>query len=266
MDQNPKSTVQSVAKTFAVLRAFDATLPELTVSEIAARAELDRGTAFRFVNTLCMLGYLAPVPQSRRYRLTLKCLELGYTALARADLVTLARPRLREMVPSIADAASLGMLDGTDVVYIERVQGPMPQLNLDRRTGSRTGAYAAAIGHVLLAWLPEHRQRHILENSHRVKVSDRTLTRVDELMARLALVRLRGYAVSDGENAYGLRTVAAPVFDVDGTPMAGVSLTIHAGRQTMEEFAECATPEVRAIGEELSRAVRLSSGSIRISG
>lgn len=262
---NPKNTVQSVAKVFAVLKAFDPSLPELTVTEIGQRAGLDRGTSFRLVTTLCQLGYLASVPQSRRYRLTLKCLELGYTALARADLNQLARQRLRELVPDVADAASLGMLDDTEVVYIERIQGHLPQLNLDRRVGSRTGAYAAALGHAMLAWLPVDRQRDIIERSHRIKVSDKTLIRVDDLMARLRQVREQGYALSDGENAYGLRTVAAPVLDVDRTPMAGISLTIHAGRMSMREFAARAVPQVCAVAEELSRAVHHSAGAIAIS-
>lgn len=265
MDVNPKNTVQSVAKVFAVLKAFDASLPELTITDVANRAGLDRGTSFRLVNTLCQLGYLAPVPQSRRYRLTLKCLELGYTSLARADLNVLARQRLSDLVPGVADAASLGMLDDTEVVYIERVQGNLAQLNLDRRVGSRTSAYAAALGHVMLAWLPVNEQRDVIERSNRVKVSEKTLTRVDELMVRLRQVHKQGYAISDGENAYGLRTVAAPVLDVDGKPIAGVSLTIRAERMSMREFATIAVPEVRAVGEELSTAIRQSSGAIAIS-
>lgn len=264
-DINPKNTVQSVAKVFAVLKAFDSSLPELSVSEIGTRAALDRGTTFRLVTTLCQLGYLAPVPQSRRYRLTLKCLELGYTALARADLNLIARQRLRDFVPGIADAASLGMLDDTEVVYVERIQGTLPQINLDRRVGSRTSAYAAALGHVILAWLPADRQRDIIERSNRVKVSEKTLTRVDELLQRLKQVRKQGYAVSDGENAYGLRTVAAPVFDVDGTPIAGVSFTIHANRQSMREFVATAMPAVCGVAEELTRAIRQTAGAIAIS-
>lgn len=264
-DISPKNTVQSVAKVFAVLKAFDSSLPELTVSELGARAGLDRGTTFRLVATLCQLGYVAPVPQSRRYRLTLKCLELGYTVLARADLNLLARQRLRDFVPGVADAASLGMLDDTEVVYIERIQGNLPQTNLDRRVGSRTGAYAAALGHAILAWLPLERQRDIIERSNRVKVSEKTLTRVDELLRRLQQVRKQGYAVSDGENAYGLRTVAAPVFDVDGSPLAGVSLTIHTDRQSMREFVASAGPRVCEVAEELTRAIHQTAGAIAIS-
>lgn len=265
MHDNPKNMVQSVAKVFGVLKAFDPSLPELTITEVGNRAGLDRGTSFRLVHTLCQLGYLAPVPHSRRYRMTLKCLELGYASLARSDLNNIARQRLRDLVPAVADAASLGMLDDTDVVYIERVQGALPQLNLDRRIGSRTSAYSAALGHAILAWLPVEQHRDIIVRSNRVKVSEKTLIGIEELMARLRKVRKQGYAVSDGENAYGLRTVAAPVLDLDGAPIAGVSLTIHAGRTSMTEFKQRALPEVLALADQLSRAVRLSFGAIAVS-
>ncbi|MDR3440999.1 IclR family transcriptional regulator [Telmatospirillum sp.] len=258
---NPKNVVNSVVKAFGVLRAFDADLPELTISEVAGRAEIDRGTAFRLVHTLCQLGYLAPVPRSRRYRLTLKCLELGYTPLARANLKVLTRPLLVELVPDVVDAASLGMLDGESVVYVERVQVGFPQ-TFDRRVGSRTGAYAAALGHVMLAYLPEDQQRSILSQSDLVKLSERTLTDVEQLIERFRLVRSQGYAVSDGENAYGLRTVAAPILDESGAPVAGISATIRAERMELDDFVTHVTPRVRAVADELAKAVALSFGTI----
>jgi len=261
VEDNPKNVVQSVGKVFAVLRAFDVTLPELTITEVAGRAGLDRGTSFRLVHTLCQLGYLAAVPHSRRYRLTLKCLELGYTPLARADLKVLARPLLAELVPDMVDAASLGMLDGADVVYVERVQANLP-MNLDRRTGSRTGAYSAALGHAMLAYLPLHEQQAVLERSNRIKVSEKTLTDVDAILERLGDVRQQGYAVSDGENAYGLRTVAAAILDGDGLPVGGVSATIHAQRMPLEPFVDLAAPAIRRIAAELTRAVQLSFGAV----
>ena len=61
---------------------------------------------------------------------------------------------MRELIPSVAEAASLGVLDGADVVYVERAQVDMGRHDLDRRVGSRTGAYATAMGHAILAWEP----------------------------------------------------------------------------------------------------------------
>lgn len=263
---NPKNLVQSAAKVFAVLKAFSPDLPELTLAEIAARAGTDRGTAFRLINTLLALGYLRAVPSSRRFRLTLKCLELGFSALAARGLPDHAAPLLRELVPEAGDAASLGAVEGGDVIYMARVQAGLERNGLVRHPGTRVGAYATALGHAVLAFLPEDEQVAQLAARERVKLSERTITDLDALLARLRLVRAQGYAVSDGENAYGLRTIAAPILDADGHPFAGVSLTIDASRAPLETFVAEGLPRLRAVVEELTGAIRLSFGAIAARG
>lgn len=186
-DVDSKNVVQSVAKAFAVLRAFDTATPELTISEVAERAALDRGTAFRLIHTLRQLGYLACVPRSTRFHLTLQCLELGYTALSQTHLTRHARPLLCALVPDVADAASLGILDGADVVYIERAQIEPARDGMDRRIGRRFSAYASALGQVMLAHLPRERQTEILTARERVKLSEHTLIDLDALLERLVL-------------------------------------------------------------------------------
>lgn len=264
--ENPKNLVQSVAKAFAVLKAFGPDRPELTLAEVAAQTGHDRGTAFRLVHTLVDLGYLRPIPDARRFRLTLKCLELGYAALSADDLPTHARPLLRELVPNLADAGSLGVLEKGEVIYLARVEVGLERHGVVRRPGTRIGAYATALGQAILAWLPREEQVAQLESVPRVKLSDRTLTDVDALLARLDEVRARGYAVSDGENAYGLRTVAAPVLDARGAPAAGVSLTIGSDRLSLPEFIGLTAPRVCALAEELGNGLRLSFGTIGAGG
>jgi IclR family pca regulon transcriptional regulator len=258
---NPKNVVNSVAKAFAVLQAFTPDQPALTISELAAASGLDRGTSFRLVHTLLALGYLAEAP-ARRFRLTLKCLELGFIALSSQDLWAHAQPLLQECVPAVADAASLGMIEGADVVYLARVDRGLARHNIDRRPGRRVRAYGAALGHAMLAWLPEPQQVAILDSAERLKLSDRTLTDLDALLARLREVKARGYAVSDGENAYGLRTVAVPVFDASQRPIAGVSLTVDAQRMSLERLVETAAPQALAIARTLAAAFRQSGGAI----
>ncbi|MBV9064246.1 MAG: IclR family transcriptional regulator [Methylobacteriaceae bacterium] len=259
-----RSVVQSVGKAFAVLKAFDSAFPELTASQVAERASLDRGTAFRLIKTMVELGYMRGVPGSKRYRLTLKCLELGFNALSSSDLSTHAEPLLREAVPDFADAGSLGVLERGEVVYLQRVQTGLDRHGFDRRPGSRTGAYAAALGHAILAYLPREEQVANLESIERVKVSERTLTALPDLLSRLQTVRGQGYAVSDGENAYGLRTVAAPILSPDSRPLAAVSLTVQSSRMPLPAFTDAAVPVVRRIASELADGVRLSRGAIGV--
>ncbi|TQF40720.1 IclR family transcriptional regulator [Bradyrhizobium sp. UNPF46] len=245
--KNPKNYVASVGKAFAVLQSFSSEAFELSLSEIAARADLDRGTAFRLIQTLVELGYLQAVPQSRRFRLGVACLDLGYTVLTRGSLRPMVEPLLRDLVPEVGDAASLGILDGGDVVYLARVGAGLDRHKMDRRPGTRIPAYSAALGHVMLAQLARDEQIARLESRPRVKLSERTLTDLDALLARLDLVKKKGYAVSDGENAYGLRTLATPIFDAQGVAIGGLSLTIDAVRMDMAAFRDQALPRLMQV-------------------
>ena len=260
--ENPKNLVQSAAKVFAVLKAFGPDLPELTVAEVAARAGTDRGTAFRLIHTLVSLGYLRGVPDSKRFRLTLKCLELGFAALSARGLPTHATPLLRELVPAAGDAASLGTVEEGDVVYITRIQAGLERHGVVRGPGTRVGAYATALGMVVLAYLPRSEQVAHLEHRERIKLSERTVTDLDALLERLTNIRALGYAVSDGENAYGLRTVALPILDPGGRPYAGISLTVESGRQGLDDFVTTGLPRLRAVADELTQALHLSLGAI----
>ena len=248
---NPKNYVASVGKAFAVLKSFTSEHFELTLSEVAARADLDRGTAFRLIQTLIELGYLQAVPQSRRFRLGVACLDLGYTVLSHGSLRTIVEPLLRDLVPEVGDAASLGILDGGDVIYLARVGAGLDRHKMDRRPGSRIPAYSAALGHAMLAHLARDEQILRLDARPRVKLSERTLTDLDALLDRLDLVKRKGHAVSDGENAYGLRTLATPILDAQGFVIAGLSVTVDAMRMDMPTFRDEALPRLMQVTSQV---------------
>ena len=257
--KNPKNYVASVGKAFAVLKSFTGEAFELTLSEIAARADLDRGTAFRLIQTLVELGYLQAVPQSRRFRLGVACLDLGYSVLSHGSLRPIVEPLLRGLVPDVGDAASLGILDGGDVVYLARIGAGLDRHKMDRRPGTRIPAYSAALGHVMLAHLARDEQIARLEARPRVKLSERTLTDLDALLARLDQVKKKGHAVSDGENAYGLRTLATPIFDAQGIVIGGLSVTIDATRMDMSAFRDEALPKLMQVTRQV-QDIAIKSG------
>ena len=184
-----KNSVQSLAKGFRVLEAFTAERIEMGLAEVARAANIDNATAFRFLNTLVQLGYVEKIAEAKRFRLTLKCLDLGFNAIARTDLRELARPLLRELVNDTIEAASIGVPDGADIVYVERVQAGLVRLGVDVRIGSRVPAYSTAVGQAILAHLPRETQVRLLEASPRRKLTPTTLTRLDALLTQLEQIR-----------------------------------------------------------------------------
>lgn len=255
-----KNIVKSVAKAFAVLQAFGPDTTEMVLADVARAAGLDNAGAFRLLNTLVMLGYVERVPDTRRFRLTFKCLELGFNAIARSDIRSLARPLLRAIVGERIEAASVGVLDGHEVVYIERIQAGLERLAVDIRVGNRVPAYSSAIGRAILSRMPIDAQRAILEANPPRRLTDRTIIDVDIILAQIAETSRLGYAFSDQETVTGLRVIAAPITDVDGVPVAAVSAAAPAfGRSEQEFLADARDLTVNA-AERLSEAVRAAGG------
>jgi IclR family pca regulon transcriptional regulator len=251
----------SLAKGFRVLEMFDEHDAELTLTEIAQRADLDAGTAYRLVQTLLMLGYLRQAPKTKRYCLGLKVLDLGFNAIARMDLTSSSRPILRSLVGQVAEAASIGVLEGADVVYIERVHAGLARLGVNVRIGSRIPAYCTALGHSILAHLPLRQRMEVLNMRERAKLTSRTPTSIPEIEERLERVRQLGYALSDQDTVSGLRVIAAPVLDPDGHPYGGVSVTAPSMACSLEEFVMTSSGPVMKAAEALGRILSIAGSS-----
>ncbi len=250
----------SLAKGFRVLETFDAREPELTLSQIAARAELDPGTAFRLVRTLVMLGYLQPA-EEKRYRLGLKVLDLGFHAFGKMELHSTARPILRGLVGPVNEAASIAVLDGPELVYIERLQLPLGRLGVTQRVGARVPAYCTAVGHAVLAWLPLEERIQILNGRERTKLTPSTPVSIPEIEARLQKVRECGYALSDQDTVLGVRVLAAPIFDPDERPWASISAAAPWNACTLSEFVDHTAPAVVKAAEQLTKVLRISGST-----
>jgi IclR family pca regulon transcriptional regulator len=259
--EESRNVVNSLAKGFRVLEAFTHERMEMTLSEVARAAGLDPGTAFRMLNTLVMLGYVARVPEGRRFRLTLKVIDLGLHAIGRADLREVARPILRSLVDEVSEAASLGVLDGADILYVERVRAGLTRLGVDIRIGTNIPAVSGVIGHAILAFLPAaERDRVLATPPRRGELATRPPAK-SQLAQLLAAVRRRGYALQDSMFGNGLHILAAPVLDVDGYPVAAVSVAAPSVRVSLDELRARALGPVRAATADIARAVQ-ASGTI----
>lgn len=264
---NQKNLILSLGKGLRVLEAFTAAHPEQTQTDIARRTDLDNATVFRILNTLVDLGYVSKIENSRSYRLTMKPLDLGFNAIARMDLRSLAQPELRQLVGSVREAASLGILDGMDVVFIDRVQIPGIQLTVDIHIGSRIPASCTAIGQAILAFRPEQEVDRILAAYDQAKNSQPATMTLPQIRQRLADVRASGYALADSSYIAGLRVLAAPIWGPDGFATASLSVAAPAIRMPLSEFVTItAAPLLQAaarINKGLSAARRVVSPEVQ---
>lgn len=223
--------VQSLERGLAVIRAFDAEHPELTLSEVATATGVTRAAARRFLLTLAELGYVRS--DGRYFSLTARVLELGYAYLSSLSLPQVAESHLEALVAEVSESSSVSVLDGGDVVYVARV--PVSRImTVAISVGTRFPAYATSMGRVLLAGLAEPELEDYLATVRLERLTPRTVSTVDALRAELARVRAQGWALVNQELEEGLRAVAAPVRDRGGSVVAAVNVSAHASRTSME--------------------------------
>lgn len=181
--------VRSFERGLAVIRAFDAEHPELTLSEVARHTDLTRAAARRFLLTLFDLGYVTT--DGRMFRLTPRVLELGYSYLSSFTLPEIAEPHLEQLVAQIRESSSLCVLDGDDIVYVARV--PTRRIMTATITvGTRFPAHVTSVGRVLLAQLPDEEIDARLVRADLRALTARTIVSADLLRTELRRVRRRG--------------------------------------------------------------------------
>lgn len=259
--KSAKNTVGSLAKGFRVLEAFTAGDTELTLSEVSEITGLDSGTVFRILNTLVELGYVEKYEQTRQFRLTLKVADLGFHAIGRSDIRDLVLPIIRKVVREVGETTSFGVLEGADILYLERVRAGMTRLGVDIRVGTTSPAYCSAIGQALLAFLPEDELDKVLSKQPNPSGLPAVALSREEVDVSLAEIRQQGFALKESYFNSALRVLAVPVLDRDGYPIAAISVVTPAIRLSESDMRSLALNAVLSAATDISRALR-TSGSI----
>jgi IclR family pca regulon transcriptional regulator len=170
-----------------------------------------------------------------RFELRPKILELGYAYLSSLTLPEVAMPHLEELVEQVHESSSVSELDGNDVVYIARV--PTRRIMaVTISVGTRFPAYATSMGRVLLAAQPDAWLDAYLAAVSLHHLTGRTITTASGLGQELRKIRTRGWALVDQELEEGVRSIAAPIRDLDGTVIAAANIATHAGRRTLDSI------------------------------
>jgi IclR family pca regulon transcriptional regulator len=235
--------VQSLERGLAVIRAFSATHPELTLSEVAAETGVTRAAARRFLLTLSELGYVRS--DGRQFSLTPRVLELGYAYLSGLSLPAVAEPHLEALVAEVNESSSVSVLDGDDIIYVARV--PTSRImTVTISVGTRFPAFATSMGRVLLAGLPDDELEAYLAKVRLERLTPHTVPTVPALLAEINRARAQGWALVDQELEEGLRSIAAPIRDRTGRTVAALNISAAASRSSIEAIRRKLIPPLVA--------------------
>lgn len=240
--------VQSLARGLAVIDAFDADHPALTLMDVSRRTGINRAAARRFVLTLAQLGYLRA--EGRYFVLTSKVLNLGYAYLSALAMPELAIPHLRALAEAVGESSFLSILEGDETVCVANV--PMRRLwSISLNVGTRLPAVAMAAGRVLLAAKSDEWLDGFLSSKAIRPFTARTIVDRQTLHDELRKVREQGWALVDREFEEGVRTMAVPVTGRDGAVSAAVSVSKLVGTSSNEAAIAEILPPLQAAGKAI---------------
>ena len=215
-----KSGVQSVERIFQLIEHLAAHPTGVSLQRLAEETGLAKSTVHRLLASLVGLGYVVQDEENGHYRLTLKMFELS------SGIVD-------------SEAVHLVIRDGRDIVYIYKTEsGPM---RMSSRVGLRSPLYCTGVGKAILATLPGDELEDIWTHSNVQKLTDKTITDLEELRSQLVEVRANGYAIDDEENELGVRCVAVAIPGADGRAESAFSISGLAPYMTPERIRRIAT-------------------------
>jgi len=217
-----RSGASVTSRVLAVLATFDTEHQALRLSDIARRADLPLPTAHRLVAELATWGALTK-QADRSYVVGQRLWDLGLLAPAATGLREAASPFLHDIHAATRATVHLGVRDGTQVLYLDRIAGSA-SVPVVSRVGSRLPLYATGVGKVLLAYAPPEVQTVVLSRLERI--TPYTITQPGRLHAQLVRVRAEGFAQTNEEMSLGACSVAVPVRGGDGEVVAAVGIVV----------------------------------------
>ena len=243
-------------KALDVLDAIGAAPQGLSQTDLSARLAVPRTTLYRLLATLVARGLIRRDPQRRVYCLGFKCFELARKAHANPDLVAAASLELRALRDLTGETAYLAVLDGLEVLSLERADGAHSERS-QSAVGQRKPLHCTSQGKAILSALDDATRDALVRELPLTAVTPRSLTDRRRLQAELRITAARGWSVDDEEIVPAVRCVGAPIVDASGKVRGAISVAGPAFRMTLARI-EGLGPEVaeaaRRIGAQLGAA------------
>jgi DNA-binding IclR family transcriptional regulator len=236
-------SVRAVERALDVLMCFNKDNPELTMTQISEKVGIHKSTAHRLLATLESKRFVQRDPSTGTYRLGIRLFQMAYLTMEQSDLRQLALPLMRKLMEQYEENIDLTILDGSDVVFINILEGPQ-RVKLAAAIGQRLPAFATASGKAILAFLPEKAVRRVLDRGM-PRLTPATLHTKEEFFENVDSINELGFAIS--EHA--------------GQPIASIAVAGPAYRLTHERMLEIG-PNLVATARQISREITMAATSL----
>ena len=252
--------VMSARRALDVLCAYSAEHPEWSVTELSQHLQVNKSTISRLLKTMESAGFVRRLPESGRFALGPRLLEMGSLVLARLDVRAIARPWMEEVSRASQETVNLAVWDQQEAINVDQIASTQPILYIGW-VGRRTPAHASSTGKALLAFQPPEVIERVLSRPL-TAFTKATVTDPARVRQELAWIRECGYAMAEDEFQEGVTAVAAPIL-TGSTAAAVISIsapTYRTTRQRKGQFVHLLTAAAREIGQRMELAPRWAVG------
>lgn len=248
--------LQTIQKAGELLALFDREHADWGVREVALKLKMAKSSTHDLMASLAQLGFLNKT-ENNRYRLGWRLVTLSETLLATTELLREARPVMEELAAQYQETIHLAVLDDTQAVYVDKLEGKQAVRVELTTLGARLYAHCSALGKVLLAYSPEAEVKRIIRTAGLPRFTPNTITAEEELEQALAKIRKQGYAYDLEEILPDLCCVAAPIYNYAGQVIAAISMSLPAYRfrRSQTEYREAVVRTAKLISERLGHYV-----------
>lgn len=223
-----------VERIFDIIEAL-ADEKEISLTELAKKLYLPKGTTCRLLMSLKTRGYVDQNPITRRYRLGVRIVSLGRKVLGNVDLRIESRVVLENLLRETKESIHLAILQSGEVVFVDSLPS-LHSLRVHKLPGERGAVHCTAVGKVLLAYAALPKVNEIIKQKGLPQLTPNTITSASDLKKRLDRIRRQGFAIDNEESNEGCRCIAAPIRDHTDRVVAALSITGPSTRITPERF------------------------------
>ncbi|MBZ4017648.1 IclR family transcriptional regulator [Streptomyces purpurogeneiscleroticus] len=252
-------TVKSADRVAELLELLGTHRAGLRMIEIAQELGIAKSSAHGLLQTLTAKEFIVR-DELQRYRIGMKLFALSASALDVLDVRQIAKPTMELLAAREHATCNLAVLDGHDVVYIEKVEDAAAAVHVVTRVGTRLPAHVAALGKVLVAELPDSAREDWLAEHDFVGMTEQTRTSAMTFARDLKAYERDGYAVDIHEFHDAINGFAAGVRDSAGTVIAAISLTCLGMKVSREQRARLGN-QVREAADEISANLRIGGNA-----
>ncbi len=251
-DKDQQNTIKSLDRALEVLVALG-DMGGGTLSEIAVALDQSPATVYRVLSTFQGRGFADFDEQSQVWNIGAAAFLTGSQFLRRTSLAERARPIMRELMEATGETANLGIERDGKVLFLGQVE-TNATIRAFFPPGTASAMHSSGIGKALLSRMDDTRQRQVLAAGKLEQFTPHTLTDPEAMIADLHTTKARGYAIDGEERNLGMRCIAAPVYNVYGEAVAGISVSGPTTRITEDRITILAQSVMEA-ADRLTRAI-----------